>query len=124
MTISSGHIAAATLFVLGILHILFGVAKFRQALGAAWGEGLFNRFGANDERRLAFWFIAFGPPLVLCGHLAWRAAGAADTASLGLVGIYGFATGAVGIVAFPRSPLWGLVAVSAVLIAIGEGWIV
>ncbi|MDQ1921614.1 DUF6463 family protein [Massilia pseudoviolaceinigra] len=123
MGITWKHAAAAALLALGLLHILFGLARFHPALTAALHEGLVNRFGTDDERRLAFWFIAFGPPITLCGHLALRAAAANDLATLGLIGLYGCAIGVAGIVAFPQSPLWGLLAVSIVLVAIGRGWL-
>ncbi|MFB9240391.1 hypothetical protein IV454_24430 [Massilia antarctica] len=124
VTIAWKYVAAAALLALGILHILFGLTRFHAVLTAAWHEGLAGRFGTDDERRLAFWFIAFGAPLTLCGHLAVRAAAAADLKTLGLIGLYGCATGAVGIIAFPRSPLWGLLAVSILLVAVGQEWLV
>lgn len=118
--LSWAHIAAASLFALGPLHMLFGAARFRGPLAAILREGVRNRFG-TDERRLAFWFIAFGPPLTLCGHLALRAADAADLATLGLIGLYGCMTAIAGVIAFPRSPLWGLLAASLALMAVGQG---
>lgn len=123
MNYAWGHIAAVSLFALGILHMLFGVARFRHQMTAIVREGVFDRCGGDDERRLACWFIAFGAPLSLCGHLALRASEAADLATLGLIGLYGCVTASAGVIAFPRSPLWGLLAVSMVLIAVGQGWL-
>lgn len=117
------HIASLSLFALGILHMLYGAARFHRVLGAMLRDGSANGLSGSDEGRLAFWFIAFGLPLALCGHLAWRAARAGDLSTLGLIGLYACVAAIAGVIVFPRSPLWGLLAVSIMLLAVGHGWL-
>jgi hypothetical protein len=112
------------LFGLGAAHIAMGLVRFRLPYAAALAEGWFDRFGASDERRLAFWFTLLGPVLMLCGHLAVRAAAASDTATVGLIGRYLVAAGLAGVLAFPKSPLALLLLVGLVMVACGEGWLV
>jgi hypothetical protein len=115
--------AAWALIALGFLHIVMGFARFKQPFLEVLSEGIFDTFKADDTRRLAFWFTLLGPALVLCGHLALRAALGGDLETLALIGLYLLLVAAVGIVAFPASPLWALLVVAGLLIAAGRGWV-
>ena len=84
--------------------------------------GFVGRFSEPEPRRTAFWFVLFGLPLLLAGHLAVRAAGRADNDLLGLVGGYVFATSLIGVAAFPRSPFPASLIVSVLLILAGRGF--
>lgn len=115
--------AAWALIALGFLHIAMGFARFKQPFMAALSEGIFDAFKADDTRRLAFWFTLLGPVLLLCGHLALRAAQGGDLETLGLIGLYLLVAAVLGIVAFPASPLWALLVVAGLLFAAGRGWL-
>lgn len=115
--------AAWALIALGFLHIAMGFARFKQPFMAALSEGIFDAFKADDTRRLAFWFTLLGPVLLLCGHLALRAARGGDLETLGLIGLYLLVAAVLGIVAFPASPLWALLVVAGLLFAAGRGWL-
>ncbi len=115
--------AAWALIALGFLHIVMGFARFKQPFMAALSEGIFDAFKADDTRRLAFWFTLLGPVLLLCGHLALRAAQGGDLETLGLIGLYLLVAAVLGIVAFPASPLWALLVVAGLLFAAGRGWL-
>jgi hypothetical protein len=115
--------SAYALLALGVLHIVMGLVRFKQPFLAAMNDGVLNSFKVDDSRRLAFWFTFVGPVLMLCGHLAVRAAAVDDLPTLGLIGAYLFATAVLGVVAFPASPLWALLIVSAMLIAVGRAWL-
>ncbi len=116
--------ASWALVALGVLHILLSFVRFRQPFAAALSEGLINKFRVDDARRVAFWFAYFGPVLTLCGHIAVRAAAASDVELIKIIGIYLCATSILGVIAFPKSPIWMLLIVSTVLIAVGYGWLV
>jgi len=115
--------AAWALIALGFLHIVMGFVRFKQPFLAALHEGIFDTFKVDDTRRLAFWFTVLGPALVLCGHLALRAAQAGNFETLGLIGLYLLVVAVLGIVVFPASPLWALLVVAGLLFAAGRGWL-
>ena len=115
--------AAWALIALGFLHIAMGFVRFKQPFLAVLSEGIFDAFKADDTRRLAFWFTLLGPALMLCGHLALRAALGGDLETLGLIGLYLLVVAVLGIVAFPASPLWALLVVAGLLFAAGRGWL-
>ena len=123
MTLNWKTTAACALLALGILHIAMGLVRFKQPFLAAMSEGLFDTFKADDSRRLAFWFTLHGPVLMLCGHLALRAASSGDVHTLGLMGLYLFVAALLGVLAFPASPLWALLVVAGVLFATGQRWL-
>ncbi len=123
MTLNWKTAAAGALLALGVLHIAMGLVRFKQPFLAAMSEGLFDAFKTDDSRRLAFWFTFLGPVLILCGHLALRAASSGDLHTLGLMGLYLFVAALLGILAFPASPLWALLVVAGVLFATGRGWL-
>ena len=114
-------IAAWILVVLGLGHITVGVVRFKNALAGAVRAGFVGQFVGHPDRRAAFWFMIFGPLLVMGGHLAIHAVKTADVGLLKIIGFYLLAVGMVGSLALPKSPFWvGLVA-SSVLIAAGYG---
>lgn len=116
-------LAAWMLIALGIGHVCFGMARFRAPIREAVAEGFVGRFMRNDARRLAFWFILVGPLLVLLGQIALRASEAGDLGMIRLIGLYLGGAAALGVLAFPRSPLWALWPPAAALLAAGFGWI-
>ncbi len=113
---------AWTTFALGIVHIVFGILKFKEPLAQAVYAGFFDQFRGHDARRAAFWFLMCGPLLMLVGHMAIRAVAAGDPAVLKVMGVYALIASVVGIAAFPASPLWSLLLLSLLLIAAGDGW--
>ena len=116
-------IAAWLMFALGIIHILFGLMRFKQPVSAAIREGWIGKIQISDERRLAFWFLIFGPLLMGCGHIAIIAAYAHDLAQIKVIGIYMFIIALIGISAVPKSPFWAPLFLGPVFIAFGFGWI-
>ncbi len=114
---------AWTTFILGIVHIVFGILEFKLPLAEAVSAGFFNQFEGHDARRAAFWFLVCGPFLMLVGHIAIRAVAAGDVALLKIIGTYAFWASLVCIAAFPASPLWSLLVLSLLLIAAGNAWL-
>jgi hypothetical protein len=116
-------IAAWILVVLGLGHTVVGVIVFKKPLAEAVSAGFVGQFAHCPDRRAAFWFMIFGPLLVMGGHLAIHAVKTADAGLLKIIGFYVFAVAAVGSLAMPQSPFWvGLVA-SLVFICAGYGWV-
>ena len=115
-------VSSWALVTLGVAHIAFGIVKYRAPLRDAVVAGFVGRFSEPEPRRTAFWFVLFGLPLLLAGHVAVRAAGRADNDLLGLVGGYVFATSLIGVAAFPRSPFPASLIVSVLLILAGRGF--
>lgn len=100
--------AANYLVILGMVHVAFGLVRFRQPIGEALREGFFGRFGQNDARRVAFWFVSAGPLISLIGGFL-RHAAMVDDYTLSLpTGIVLTALATLGVSAFPKSPLWAL----------------
>ncbi|HYW56195.1 MAG TPA: DUF6463 family protein [Polaromonas sp.] len=106
-------------FVLGVAHIVFGLLKFQAPLMAALMDGFTGQFGEPEIRRTAFWFVMAGPLIMLVGHLAIRAVSAGDFGALKVIGTYMLIFSAVGVAAFPASPLWASLVLSLLLIASG-----
>ncbi len=111
---------AWTTFVLGIVHIVFGIVRFKVPLMDAVSAGFIDQFKGHDARRAAFWFLVCGPFLMLMGHIAIRAVAAHDFAVLKIMGIYALAASVVCIAAFPVSPLWSLLVLALLLITAGS----
>ncbi len=109
------------IFALGIGHIVFGLILFRAPLAAALSDGVFNQFRAHAERSAAFWFLAFGPLLMLAGHLSVHAVAAGDMAAVRLIGRYLLCLSIAGVLAFPKSPFLAALPLSALLLAHGYG---
>lgn len=114
-----GWVASWALVCLGVAHLVFGVLKYRCALRDALAAGFVGGFAEPESRRTAFWFVIFGLPLLLAGHLAVRAAGRGDVEVLGIIGGYVSATSLVGSAAFPRSPFPAALTVAVMLIVSG-----
>ena len=111
--------SAWAVFFLGVLHIVFGIVRFRRPLVDAVAAGFIGRFGDPEIRRTAFWFIWCGPFLMLAGQLAIRAVARGDHGALALVGWYALVTSVISIAAFPASPFWTLLLLSFWLLAQG-----
>lgn len=121
MSLPLATVSSWALVALGVAHIAFGVCKYRVPLREAVAAGFVGRFDAPDLRRTAFWFVMFGLPLLLAGHVAVRAAGSGDLALLRLVGAYVMAASVIGTAAFPRSPFPVSLLVAALLVLAGHG---
>ena len=117
------NLAAWSIFVLGALHIPFGIVRFKAALAGVFADGFIGQFTLPEARRSAFWFIAFGPMVMLAGHLSIHAVATSDLQTLRLIGVYLFCTLLAGAAAFPRSPMWVPVLPAAILMAGGFGLI-
>ena len=111
------------MFFLGIAHIVFGLVKFAGPVADAVSAGLIGQFSEPEVRRTAFWFLVFGPLLMLAGQVGIHAVAKGDLALLKILGIYAFAIAVLGVAAFPQSPFWAPLLVAPVLIAVGYGWI-
>ena len=55
------------LFVIGVVHSLFGLVVLRSTLAVLWNEGLINTVNGQPDREFAFWFIAFGILTMILG---------------------------------------------------------
>jgi hypothetical protein len=115
------HTIAWFMVFLGLGHIAYGLRKFRAPLRAAWADGYIGQFAATEERRTAFWFLIFGPLIVLTGHTALHALDAGDLTLLKIVGSYLLLTSVLGAAAFPTSPFWVALPAGPLLIAAGYG---
>jgi hypothetical protein len=111
------------LFVLGVSHIIYGVVKFRGPLSEVMAAGFFGQFKMSEVRRTAFWFLIFGPLLMLAGHTAIHAVAIGDLGLLKVIGWYVLFISVVGASAFPKSPFLASLLVSPLLIAAGYGWL-
>jgi uncharacterized membrane protein HdeD (DUF308 family) len=116
-------IAAWILVILGLGHTAFGVVMFKKPLVAAVRAGFVGQFVDHPDRHEAFWFMIFGPLLVMGGHLAIHAVTTADARLLRIIGFYLLAISVVGSLAAPDSPFWAALVSSAVLVCVGYGWL-
>lgn len=112
---------AWAVFALGVLHIAFGLVRFKLPLTDAVLAGFTGQFSSPEVRRTGFWFLLCGPLLMLAGHAAVHAVSTGDLRLLRLIGGYLLVVGAVGVAAFPASPLWGPLLLGPLLIAVGSG---
>jgi Family of unknown function (DUF6463) len=110
------------IFVLGIVHILFGLVRFRGPVLDAVSAGYIGKFAVPEVRRTAFWFLIFGPLLMLAGQVGIHAVAQGDLALLRILGIYSLVTAVLGAAAFPKSPFWAPLLAAPVVIAVGYGW--
>lgn len=111
------------MFFLGIGHIIFGLVRYRGPVADAVTAGFVGKFAAPEVRRTAFWFLIFGPLLMLAGQVGVHAVAQSDLVLLRLLGTYAFITAMLGAAAFPKSPFWVPLVVAPVLIAVGYGWL-
>lgn len=114
---------AWSLLVLGALHVLYGAVKFRRPLADAFAAGFVGQFSQQETRRTAFWFVMFGPLLMMGGHLCIYAAGKGDFDAIRLVGTYLSVVSLIGVIALPRSPFIAGLLVSMLAMAAGYGLI-
>jgi hypothetical protein len=115
--------AAWLMFLLGLVHIVFGLVRFKVPVCEAVLAGFIGRFAMPEVRRTAFWFLIFGPLLMLAGHVGIHAVERGDLALLKILGLYAFVTALIGAAAFPKSPFWVALCLAPVLIAAGYGWL-
>ncbi|OYV02307.1 MAG: hypothetical protein CFE45_00935 [Burkholderiales bacterium PBB5] len=106
------------MFILGLAHIAFGLIRFKAPLAEALADGFINQFRHSEARRAAFWFLMCGVLLILVGHLGLRAVAAGDPGALKTIAFYALGASAVGIAAFPASPLWSLLVRGLALLAV------
>jgi hypothetical protein len=112
---------AWAVFVLGFVHIVFGIARFKAPLADAWSAGFIGQFATPEIRRTAFWFLMAGPLFAVVGHVAIHAVNVGDLKLLKILGTYMLVSSLVGVLAFPISPLWAPLALSVLLLATGYG---
>ena len=115
-------IAAWSLLILGVAHLLFALAKFKEPLLGAFRAGFIGKFAEPESRRTAFWFAIFSLPLTAAGHSAIHAVASGDLALLRIIGCYVSIASIIGVAAFPKSPFPASLAVAAMLLAAGYGW--
>lgn len=115
--------ASWMLFSLGIAHILFGFIKYRSPIKDAIVDGFVGKFGGSDSRRLAFWFTILGPALALIGQVAVHSVNIGDYEIVKTIGFYLLGISILGVLAFPKSPLWAVLLLAPIFIAGGFGWI-
>jgi Family of unknown function (DUF6463) len=100
------------LVVIGIGHSLLGLVLYRAPLAAIAGDGFVATvLPAHVDRQAAFWFVLFGPILVMLGQIVGRAARRDDAGIVRVVGLWLLAAGIVGVVMMPLSGFWTLIAV-------------
>lgn len=99
-------LVAWSLFGLGVAHVIFGLLRFRSPLKDAVAAGFVGKFAEPEVRRTAFWFLMAGPLLMAAGHVAVFAAETGDRRVFTTIGIYLLVSSGIGLVAFPKSPLW------------------
>jgi len=114
-------IAAWILVGLGLGHIAVGVVMFKRPLAGVVRAGFVGQFVSHPDRRAAFWFMIFGPLLIMGGHLAIHAVNTADAGLLRILGFYLLGVGLVGSLALPKSPFWVGLGSAAVFIGAGYG---
>lgn len=115
-------VSSWALVALGVAHIAFGILKYRVPLRQALSSGFVGQFAVPEVRRSAFWFVMFGLPLLLAGHVAVHAAGRGELALLQLVAHYVLASSLIGVAAFPKSPFPLSLVVAVMLALAGHGF--
>ena len=117
-------ILAWILFGLGIGHIAFGLFKFKESISEAISSGFVAQFQTPEIRRTAFWFLITGFLVMLTGNITIHAATTGDLEILKITGIYLFVMSAIGVAAFPKSPISATLILSPLLIATGYGLLI
>jgi uncharacterized membrane protein HdeD (DUF308 family) len=115
------NVVSWALFALGVAHIAFGLVRFRTALTEACVAGFVGQFQAPEARRTAFWFLMCGPLLMVTGQVAVHAVAISDFWLLRVIGAYLLVVSAIGVTAFPKSPLWAPLLLSPLFILAGYG---
>jgi hypothetical protein len=117
-------IAAWTLVVLRLGHTAVEGVLFKKPLADAMRAGFVGQFEHSPDRRAAFWFMIFGPLLIMGGgRLAIRAVKSADAGLLKIMGFYLLAVAALGSLAMQQSPFWVGLIVSLFFVSAGYGWV-
>jgi hypothetical protein len=111
------------MFLLGVGHVIFGLVRYKGPVVEAVSAGFIGKFAVPEVRRTAFWFLIFGPLLMLAGQVGIHAVAVGDLALLRLLGIYALIMAVLGVAAFPKSPFWAPLVVAPVLVAVGYGWL-
>ena len=112
---------AWTFWGLGIAHLMYGAMRYKLPLRDALVEGYCNRFSQTEARRAAFWFMAFGPLLMLAGHTMVHAVSIGDLALVRIIGWYQLFIGLAGLLAFPKSPFVMASALAPLVLCVGYG---
>jgi hypothetical protein len=115
------YFLASSILVLGVGHTLYGLIQFRIPLAAALADGFYNKFKGNELRRTAFWFVAFGPLLMLAGQISIRVVAIGDMSTVRLIGYYLVGVTFIGLAAFPKSPFLIAFPLSLMFLASGYG---
>lgn len=111
------------MFLLGIGHIVFGLIRYKGPVTETMAAVFVGNFAMPETSRTAFWFLIFGPLLMVTGQVAIHAVAQGDLALLQLLGIYTFMTAVLGAAAFPRPPFWAPLFVAPELIAVDYEWL-
>ena len=106
---------------LGLGHLIYGSLRYKLPLRDALMEGYYNSFSQTEARRTAFWFMAFGPLLMLAGHTLVHAVGTGDLALVRIIGWYQLFLCLAGLLAFPKSPFWLASALAPLVLCVGYG---
>jgi hypothetical protein len=106
-------------FALGVGHLGYAIVVFGQPLLAGVAGGIIGQFNTPEIRRTAFWFLMFGPLLMLAGHVAVHAVEVGDMKLYKLVGFYLLVISAIGALALPKSPFSVALIVTLLLLASG-----
>ena len=115
------YFLASSILVLGVGHILYGLIQFRVPLAAALADGFYNKFKGYELRRTAFWFVSFGPLLMLVGQISIRVVAIGDMSTVRLIGYYLVGVTFLGLAAFPKSPFLIAFPLSLMFLASGCG---
>ncbi|MES2103170.1 MAG: DUF6463 family protein [Pseudomonadota bacterium] len=60
------------MFPLEIAHIVIGFVRFREPASNAFSVGFIGQFAVPEARRMAFWFLTFGPlPMLAVALPIW-----------------------------------------------------
>ena len=114
-------LSAWALVALGVAHIAFEIVRFKTPLREAIVSGFVGKCASPEVRRTAFWFVLFGLPLVLAGHIAVRATENGGLALLRIIRSYVFVSSLFGVAAFPKSPFTASLIESVLLLLAGQG---
>jgi uncharacterized membrane protein HdeD (DUF308 family) len=113
------RVTAWAILILGFIHVVFGVIRFKVPIAEAWAAGFIGQFMMPEIRRTTFWFIMYGPLLMLVGHFAIHAVEISDLKLLKLIGVYMLASSVVGVFSFPVSGFLVTLLLSLLLLAAG-----
>jgi hypothetical protein len=107
------------LITVGVGHAMLGILIFPEQLAAMLRDGVFNAiphrlhgFVPDFRREAAFWFVLYGPVLVMLGQITGRA----DRRLARVIGWNLLVTGLAGVVVMPVSGFWLLIGAAALLL--------